>query len=203
MFQIRELILKCDLWYYQCLKIFSCFRIVNPIILVLSALVIKYNCYCLKELVNNDGLSTLKHPKKLYRFFMHVIITTHRMNHNYRPVKQKNAWTNGINMSCFLQSPALNGERQTLKTPRLIVFVLFVVKTGIFLSVSNKELVLLLISLISERDFFEKTCISARPFNTCTLLYLPIMFRAAQQKSRLKVTIGNPTNNGEMGRVTA
>lgn len=106
-------------------------------------------------------------------------------------------------MSCFLQSPAMNEERQTLKTPRLIVFVLFVVKTGIFLSVSNKELVLLLISLISERDFFEKTCISARPFNTCTLLYLPIMFRAAQQKSRLKVTIGNPTNNGEMGRVTA
>lgn len=91
LFQIRELILKCDLWYYQCLKIFSCFRIVNPIILVSSALVIKYNCYCLKELVNNDGLSTLKHPKKLYRFFMHVIITAHRMNHNYRPVKQKNA----------------------------------------------------------------------------------------------------------------
>lgn len=33
---------------------------------------------------------------------------------------------------------------------------------------------------------FEKTCISARPFNTCSLLYLPIMFRAAQQKSRPK-----------------
>lgn len=33
---------------------------------------------------------------------------------------------------------------------------------------------------------FEKTCISARPFNTCSLLYLPIMFRAAQQKIRPK-----------------
>lgn len=96
----------------------------------------------------------------------------------------------------------MNEERQTLKTPRLIVFVLFVVKTEIFLSVANKELVLLLISLISER-IFEKTCISARPFNTCSLLYLPIMFRAAQQKIRPKVTIGNPTDNGDMGRVTA
>lgn len=122
------------------LRFFSCFRIVNPIILVLSALVIKYNCYCLKELVNNEGLSTLKHPKKLYRFFMHVIITTHRMNHNYRPVKQKNAWTNGMNMSCFLQSPAMNEERQTLRTPRLIVFVLFVVKTEIFCQLRTKNL---------------------------------------------------------------
>lgn len=71
---------------------------------------------------------------------MHVVITTHRMNHNYRPVKQKNAWTNGMNMSCFLQSPAMNEERQTLKTPRLIVFVLFVVKTEIFCQLQTKNL---------------------------------------------------------------
>lgn len=152
------------------LGFFSCFRIVNPIILVLSALVIKYNCYCLKELVNNDGLSTLKHPKKLYRFFMHIIITTHRMNHNYRPVKQKNAWTNGMNMSCFLQSPALNGERQTLRTPRLIVFVLFVVKTEIFCQLRTKNFVLLLISLISEREFL-KRLVSPRDHLTLALCF--------------------------------
>lgn len=105
-------------------------------------------------------------------------------------------------MSCFLQSPAMNEERQTLRTPRLIVFVLFVVKTEIFLSVANKELVLLLISLISEREFLKRLVsprdhLTLAPCFTCQSCSGP-----HNKKFDQKVTIGNPTDNGAMGRVT-